>query len=110
MDDPSVHLEPGDPLDLIRRLKAEDTGQDIWLCGGGKLAASLLPEIDEIVLKSYPVIAGAGTPVFSGAFDPTLFTPIHRESFAKGAQVACSPEPLDRSRQADSSLRLLRSR
>ncbi|WP_026412807.1 dihydrofolate reductase family protein [Actinomadura oligospora] len=87
IDDPSVHVEQGDPLDLVRRLKAEDTGKDIWLCGGGRLAASLLPEIDEIVLKSYPVVAGAGIPVFSGAFSPTLFTPAHRENLASGTQV-----------------------
>ncbi|GAA2206748.1 dihydrofolate reductase family protein [Nonomuraea monospora] len=85
--DPTVRLETGDPIELVRRLKAEDTGLDIYLCGGGKLAASLLPEIDEIILKSYPVVAGAGIPMFSGEFRPTLFTPARRESFDNGAQV-----------------------
>ncbi|MGR6914298.1 hypothetical protein ACU635_08595 [[Actinomadura] parvosata] len=60
---------------------------DIYLCGGGKLAASLLPEIDEIILKSYPVVAGAGIPMFAGHFRPPLFTPTRRESFDNGAQV-----------------------
>ncbi|MEW9554129.1 dihydrofolate reductase family protein [Nonomuraea sp. NPDC050783] len=87
IDDPTVTVESGDPLALVRRLKAEDTGMDIYLCGGGKLAGALLPEIDEIILKSYPVVAGAGIPMFSGPFRPTLFTPTRRESFDNGAQV-----------------------
>ncbi|MDF5755105.1 dihydrofolate reductase family protein [Spongiactinospora sp. TRM90649] len=87
IDDPTVHVETGDPIELVRRLKAEDTGMDIYLCGGGKLAASLLPEIDEIILKSYPVVAGAGIPMFSGEFRPTMFTPTARESFDNGTQV-----------------------
>ncbi|GAA3038167.1 dihydrofolate reductase family protein [Streptosporangium longisporum] len=87
IDDPAVEVETGDPVELVRRLKAEDTGMDIYLCGGGRLAGSLLPEIDEIILKSYPVVAGAGIPMFSGGFDPTTFTPTRRESFDNGAQV-----------------------
>ncbi|TDD88188.1 dihydrofolate reductase family protein [Actinomadura rubrisoli] len=84
--DPAVELVR-DPLDTVRSLKAEDGGMDIWLCGGGKLAAALLPEIDELIVKTYPVVAGAGIPAFSGAFRPTLFTPAHRETFSNGAQA-----------------------
>jgi dihydrofolate reductase len=87
IDDPTVKVVTGDAIELIRSLKAENTGMDIYLCGGGKLAASLLPEIDEIILKSYPVVAGTGIPMFSGEFRPTLFTPTRRESFDNGAQV-----------------------
>ncbi|MGH3238768.1 MAG: dihydrofolate reductase family protein [Spirillospora sp.] len=84
--DPSVDLVR-EPSGLVRELKAEDGDMDIWLCGGGRLAAALLPEIDELIIKSYPVVAGSGVPAFSGAFDPTLFTPARRESFGNGAQV-----------------------
>ncbi|MEV4799642.1 dihydrofolate reductase family protein [Nonomuraea sp. NPDC049421] len=87
IDDPTVRVERGDPIELVRRLKAEDTGLDIYLGGGGKMAASLLPEIDELIIKSYPVVAGTGVPMFNGAFSPTLFTPTHRETFSNGAQV-----------------------
>ena len=87
IDDPSVTVEAGDPVELVRRLKAEDTGMDIWLCGGGKLAAALLDEIDEIVLKSYPVVAGAGIPMLAGAFAPTSFLPTRRESLGNGTHV-----------------------
>jgi dihydrofolate reductase len=45
-----VELHRGNPLELSRALKREK-GKDIWLCGGARLAGSLLPEIDELILK-----------------------------------------------------------
>lgn len=88
IDDPGVTVHAGDPVELVRRLKAEDTGMDIWLCGGGTLAGALLKEIDEMVVKSYPVVAGGGIPMISGVFSPTTFTPTRRERFADGSQVS----------------------
>ncbi|MEU7577465.1 dihydrofolate reductase family protein [Streptomyces sp. NPDC041068] len=81
--DPAVTVVGGDPLALVRDLKKQQ-GQDIWLCGGGRLAASLLPELDEIAVKSYPVVAGAGIPVFDGEFNPTRFRASARETFDNG--------------------------
>ncbi|MFI7664408.1 dihydrofolate reductase family protein [Nocardia sp. NPDC049526] len=86
IDDPQVEVVAGDPVGLVRRLKAE-AGGDIWLCGGGKLAGALLDELDEMIVKSYPVVAGGGISAFSGAFNPTLFTPTERREFGNGAQV-----------------------
>ena len=76
----------GDPVELVRKLKAED-GLDIYLAGGGKLAGALLDEIDQLIVKSYPVVAGDGVPAFAGGFSPTLFTPTGRRSFDNGAYV-----------------------
>ncbi|GII79408.1 deaminase [Sphaerisporangium rufum] len=87
IDDPSVELVPSDPVGLVRRLKAESSDKDVYLAGGGELAGALLPEIDALIIKSYPVVAGAGVPAFRGGFDPTLFTPTERQSFDNGAQV-----------------------
>ncbi|WP_336212970.1 dihydrofolate reductase family protein [Nonomuraea sp. LPB2021202275-12-8] len=84
--DPAVELVSGDPLGLARRLKQED-GMDIWLCGGGKLAGSLLSEIDELVIKCYPVVAGTGVPVFDGEFSPTSFALTGTRTFSNGAVV-----------------------
>jgi len=81
--DPEVTVVPSDPLGLVRSLKQED-GLDIWLCGGGKLAGALLPEIDELVLKTYPVLAGAGVPLVDGGFDPTVFGVEDRTAFPNG--------------------------
>ncbi|MGP4025008.1 dihydrofolate reductase family protein [Actinomadura sp. 3N407] len=84
--DPGVELVR-EPLGIARKLKAEEGDKDVWLCGGGRLAAALLPEIDELIVKNYPVVAGAGVSAFSGGFRPTLFTPTERRSFSNGAQV-----------------------
>ncbi|WP_181798288.1 dihydrofolate reductase family protein [Streptomyces sp. WELS2] len=86
--DPAVTVVPGDPLGLVRALKREEgTGLDIWLCGGGKLAGALLPELDELVIKNYPVVAGAGIPAFDGAFDPTAFEVAERTAFPNGVTL-----------------------
>ncbi|MFE9171730.1 dihydrofolate reductase family protein [Streptomyces kebangsaanensis] len=86
--DPAVTVVPGDPLALVRELKREeDTGLDVWLCGGGRLAGALLPEIDELVVKNYPVVAGAGIPAFDGAFDPTVFDVAERTAFPNGVTL-----------------------
>ncbi|KOT54087.1 MULTISPECIES: dihydrofolate reductase family protein [Streptomyces] len=84
--DPAVTVVREDPVALVRGLKREE-GRDIWLCGGGRLAGVLLPEIDELIIKSYPVVAGAGTPVFDGEFDPTLFAVAERTSFANDVTI-----------------------
>ncbi|GAB2951357.1 dihydrofolate reductase family protein [Micromonospora polyrhachis] len=85
IEDPTVELVR-DPVALIRDLKRED-GLDIWLCGGGGLAGSLLPEIDELIIKSYPVIAGAGATLVEGGFRPTAFAPTGHRSFPNGASI-----------------------
>lgn len=86
VDDPAVTVVPSDPIGLVKRLKQEE-GMDIWLAGGGRLAAQLLSEIDELVIKSYPVVAVTGTPAFAGEFQPTVFTPTARREFSNGGQV-----------------------
>jgi dihydrofolate reductase len=82
---PDVELSR-DPVALVRRLKAEG-GLDVWLCGGGTLAGALLDEIDELVVKTYPVLAGAGLPMVAGGFSPTTFRVLEREQFANGVVV-----------------------
>ncbi len=51
--------------EFVRNLKNE-SGKDIWLMGGGILAASLLKErlVDEIGLAIQPILLGSGTPLF----------------------------------------------
>ncbi|MFE1587312.1 dihydrofolate reductase family protein [Streptomyces sp. NPDC058737] len=86
--DPAVTVVPDDPLGLVRELKREEgEGLGIWLCGGGKLAGALLPEIDELVIKSYPVVVGTGVPLVDGVFDPTLFDVAERTAFPQGVTL-----------------------
>jgi dihydrofolate reductase len=84
---PEVTVVDGDSVGLVRDLKKEDSDWDIWLCGGGRLAGALLPEIDRLVLKSYPVLAGAGVPLVEGGFDPGVFTVADRQVFDNGVTV-----------------------
>jgi len=72
--DPEVELIGGDPLDKVRELKKQ-RGLGIWLCGGGELAHHLLPEIDQVFLKLYPVVLGSGRPLFGHGrhVDPIYF-------------------------------------
>ncbi|MVU79577.1 dihydrofolate reductase [Nocardia sp. ET3-3] len=86
VENPQVEVVSGDAVELVRRLKKEE-GLDIWLCGGADLAGQLLGEIDQLIIKSYPVLAGAGQPMIVGNFDPTLFKVAQRREFANGTQV-----------------------
>jgi dihydrofolate reductase len=71
---PDVDVTSEDPVDLVRRLKREPSSRDIWLCGGGRLAATLRAEIDRLILKVNPVTLGAGIRLFeSGDYAPRAF-------------------------------------
>ena len=70
--DPAVEVIAGDPVTALRELKRAE-GKDIWLCGGGKLAGALRPEIDELIVKLHPVVAGSGVPLFDASFQPFRF-------------------------------------
>lgn len=85
--DPSIEVVRQDPLAFVRALKAEPDGLGIWLAGGGVLAAEVLAEIDEIVVKQYPVVAGGGRSMFAGQFDPTAFVLTDQRSFEGGTLV-----------------------
>jgi dihydrofolate reductase len=84
--DPEVEAVSGDAADVVRDLKRQK-GMDIWLCGGGTLAAQLLGEIDELVLKRYPLVIGSGIPLFAGPCDLTVFAPAATDSFDSGVAV-----------------------
>ena len=82
----AVEVISGDPLARVRELKAED-GLGIWLVGGGRLAHTLLPEIDRLVIKLNPSVVGSGIPLFDGGFAPTLFETVDVVSLPGGVQV-----------------------
>lgn len=85
---PDVTLVAGDPVATVRALKAEEGGLGIWLAGGAALAGALLDEIDELVLKCYPVVAGAGIPLFRAGFRPVEFAFTGQQSFPDGGRIA----------------------
>lgn len=84
--DPDVELIAGDPVAAVRALKRED-GLGIWLCGGGELAEALLPEIDQVFLKLYPIVLGRGRPLFGAGArlpEPACFRVVTSRVFADG--------------------------
>ncbi len=83
-DDIEVIAE--DPAAAVRALKSEE-GRDIWLCGGGQLAAALAEEIDRLVLKVNPVLFGDGIPLFAGGYRPTGFTLVESTRYDSGVVV-----------------------
>ncbi|MDK1473001.1 dihydrofolate reductase family protein [Streptomyces sp. 549] len=85
--DEQVTLVRTDPVAAVRELKAEDSPFGIYLAGGGQLAGALLPEIDRLVVKKYPVVAGSGIPSFATAFRPTRFALTHCRTFENGCAV-----------------------
>ncbi|GGR67962.1 deaminase [Streptomyces aureoverticillatus] len=64
--DPNVEIIADDLLGKVRELKAEESDLGIWLCGGARIAGQLIDEVDELVLKTYPVLLGSGMPMFEG--------------------------------------------
>jgi dihydrofolate reductase len=81
--DPAVTIVRDDPVSAVRALKQE-TGLDIYLAGGGQLAGQLLCEIDRLVVKHYPVVAGAGRTAFGPHFTPTRFELDDAQTFPGG--------------------------
>lgn len=84
--DPSVEFVSSDPLKKVQERKQEE-GMDIWLCGGGKLAQQLLPEIDELILKLSPIVVGNGIPLFSGQFQVKQFRLVSSKTFESGVII-----------------------
>lgn len=65
----ALQITPDDPLSTVRALKRESEAR-IWLCGGASLASQLAAEIDEVIVKLNPRLAGAGVRLLDGKFNP----------------------------------------
>ncbi|MGI5378139.1 dihydrofolate reductase family protein [Streptomyces sp. CA-251387] len=85
--DPQVEIVRDDLVGTVRELKAEDGELGIYLCGGSQLAGALFDEIDELVIKSYPIVYGTGMPMFGSDFAITEFTLDEVRAFGNGAVV-----------------------
>lgn len=83
--DPHVTVV-ADPVAAIRALKQED-GLGIYLAGGGRLAGALRDEVDHLIVKVYPVLAGTGVSMFSGEVRPTSFELTDQHTFTSGTAV-----------------------
>jgi dihydrofolate reductase len=84
--DPAVEIVSDDVVGKVRELKQEQ-GLGIYLCGGSTLAGELLEEVDELVIKTYPVVLGSGMPMFASEFRLTEFTLEWVRTFGNGTLV-----------------------
>ncbi|AIY00051.1 hypothetical protein ART_0452 [Arthrobacter sp. PAMC 25486] len=84
---PQVLVTDSDPVATIRGFKGEDSRLDIYLAGGGQLAAVLLSEIDELIIKRYPVVIGSGVPAFDRKFAPAHFSVVENVVFESGNSI-----------------------
>ncbi|MBA0049852.1 dihydrofolate reductase [Streptomyces sp. AJS327] len=84
--DPDVEIVSGDVVGLVRELKRQE-GLGIYLCGGAGVAGLLRDEVDELVIKSYPVVLGSGMPMFDSAFALEEFALESVRSFNNGVVV-----------------------
>ncbi|MFJ2258036.1 dihydrofolate reductase family protein [Streptomyces sp. NPDC087844] len=87
--DPNVEIVADDLVGRVRALKAEDGDLGVYLCGGSQIAGELIDEIDELVVKTYPIVLGTGMPMFgSGSgFAVSEFTLGEVRTFKNGAVV-----------------------
>ncbi|MCJ8279925.1 MAG: dihydrofolate reductase family protein [Rivularia sp. ALOHA_DT_140] len=83
--DENVELVSENGCELVRSLKNE-SGKDIYLCGGANLATTLFSEnlIDEIILKINPFVMGSGIPLFGEVIQPTTLELTDRKIYDSG--------------------------
>ncbi|MER7778458.1 dihydrofolate reductase family protein [Streptomyces sp. NPDC096191] len=85
--DPNVEIVSADLVGRVRELKAEESDFDIYLCGGAAVAGELVDEIDELVIKTYPVVLGTGMPMFASGFEVSEFVTGSVRTFGNGVVV-----------------------
>ncbi|MFE0460868.1 dihydrofolate reductase family protein [Kitasatospora sp. NPDC058965] len=93
--DPAVEVTAEDPVTVVRRLK-QQPGLGIWLCGGADLAGQLADEVDELIIKQYPMVAGAGIPLFRTGFGTRGFSLSGSRAFDNGTLVLTYTRTTDR--------------
>ena len=75
-------------ISFIKKLK-EDSGTDIYLCGGGEFAGWLLENelIDVLKIKLNPLVLGNGIRLFGSSHKKLLLRCIGQESYDAGLQI-----------------------
>lgn len=75
-----------------------DNGKNCWLVGGGHLIRSFLQNsaIDRIMLTQFPILLGAGIPLFPPGFPLQYWHLLKCQNFASGAVgLELVPAPLE---------------
>jgi dihydrofolate reductase len=74
------------PKAFVERLRKNKKGKDIWLMGGGELAAAFLNAglVDELYLGIVPVLLGEGIPLFPPGFKEQKFKLAANNTYSRG--------------------------
>lgn len=80
---PDVTLINENAIGKVQEMKKE-TGKEIWLCGGPKLASELIAEIDSVVLKINPFLMGKGKSIFSTPISKKNLHLISSKTYSNG--------------------------
>lgn len=69
-----VSFVAGSPAEHRAMFEAAAGGRDVWVMGGGGLAAAFaaVGMLDEVLVSIAPVLLGSGKPLFGGAVDLAL--------------------------------------
>lgn len=83
-----VQLVKTDAAEFVKNLKT-GSGKDIWLCGGGALAGTLLEHelIDELWLKLNPLVLGSGIPLFGKSRKKIGLTFLNSKTYDSGVML-----------------------
>ena len=83
-DGADVRFVQGDPAPVHGEMAAAADGKDIWMVGGGDLAAQFAEAglLDQLVLSIAPVTLGKGRPLFPRPFDLRLTELVQNRAFA----------------------------
>ncbi len=84
-----IRFARGDITDLHREwaAAARDLGKDIWIVGGGDVAAQVYDAglLDELLITIMPVVLGAGAPLLPTAANSPVFEVVETHAFSGGA-------------------------
>jgi dihydrofolate reductase len=77
-----------DAASTVAALRAED-GKDIWLCGGGELAGSLLEAglVDTVEIGMSPILLGQGVPLVAPLPRPARLELVEHQVYRSGMVV-----------------------
>lgn len=91
--DPSIDVVAGRPTALRERIEAAAGEKDVWVVGGGDLAAQFAEStmLDEIVVSFAPATVGSGRPLFPRAFDFELLETAQNRAFLIGRYRVVGP-------------------
>jgi len=85
-DHPDVTIVAEDAAGVIAALRAEASGGDIWLFGGGALFGSLLAagQVDRVEVTVIPILLGGGILMLPAGSVRAPLALLHVEQFASG--------------------------